>query len=77
MQFTEMIDVAQMFIDSSNIHIKQRSNQLLRQPDSLILNTHFNAVFPGLPGKNQGFGGAVSDVDVFHFAHGIFSLICC
>jgi len=35
------------------------------QPDGFILNTHLDTVFPGLPGKNQKFGGAVPDAEVF------------
>jgi len=43
----------------------------LRQPDGLILNTHLDTVFPGLPGKNQKFGGTVSDAGGGLFGHGV------
>jgi hypothetical protein len=64
-----------MLIDRSNIDFKQNSHQLLRQPDSFILDTHLDTVFPGLSGKNQKFCRTVSDAEVFFFAHGIFSQI--
>jgi hypothetical protein len=47
--------------------IHGHSHQLLCQTDSLVLNTHFDTVFPGLLGENQKFGGTVSDAKVLLF----------
>lgn len=54
-------------IDRPNIHFKQHSHKLLRQPDGFILDAHLYCVFTRLLGEDQEFGGAVADLQFFSF----------
>ena len=63
-----------MFVNRWYGDFKQHTDKLLRQPDGFILNAHFNAVFPGLLGKDQKFGGTVSDAEAFFLLIGSLNL---
>ena len=59
-------DVFQMLGDGAPALVEKHADQLLRQPDRFVRDTHFDAVLARLPGEDQKFRGAVADLEFLH-----------
>ena len=51
-------------------HAEEHADQLLRQPDRLILHPHLDGVLARLLGEDQELGGAVANLELAFFFHG-------
>jgi len=64
-----------MLGDGASAFIEKHADQLLCQPDRFILNPHLNAVFTCLPGEDQELGGAVANLELVFFFHGVLPTV--
>jgi len=68
-EFTVRKDVLKMLGDGAAALIKEDADELLGEPNGLVLHANFDALFPGLRGKDEELGGAVANLNFLRLAH--------
>ena len=68
-EFTGLKDVLQMLGDRAAAFVEQDADELLGEPDGLVLHANFDALFPGLCGEDEELRSAVANLNFFRFAH--------
>jgi len=59
-----------MLVDCRHSDAEQNGDEFLSEPDGFVLDTNFDAFFPGLRGEDEELGGAVADLEFFIRFHG-------
>ena len=54
-----------MLADGADIHVEERADELLREPDGLALDADLDTAFSGLRSEHEELAGAIADAGGF------------